>query len=147
MNFSQIGTAHGLHELAELVNNPKEAIGLFTFASYVHNRKISPEVSPEQWEKIYGPTTLAMEAKYQANLFLADIESHTPELKTIGSIKANLIYAGELKPTPYLPAESLCATCGEPIEIDCEDGEDGREFWACHNDSCASYMKAVSDGE
>ena len=39
-----------------------------TYLNYAHNRKLSPHISAEQWEPIYGPTTMTMEARYQREL-------------------------------------------------------------------------------
>lgn len=35
-----------------------------TYCSYRHNRKISPEITPEQWGKLFGPTE-AFELRFQ----------------------------------------------------------------------------------
>ena len=40
-------------------------IDALTYSSYRHNREISPEVTPERWRKVFGPSTDAMEQKYQ----------------------------------------------------------------------------------
>lgn len=37
------------------------------YMSYRHNRKISPEITPEMWSRIFGPTE-AMEARFQKEL-------------------------------------------------------------------------------
>ena len=42
-----------------------ELIDSLTYSSYRHNREISPEVTPERWQKVFGPSTDAMEQKYQ----------------------------------------------------------------------------------
>ena len=42
-----------------------ELIDSLTYSSYRHNREISPEVTPERWRKVFGPSTDAMEQKYQ----------------------------------------------------------------------------------
>lgn len=36
------------------------------YANYAHNRAASPEVPVERWQLIYGASTPAMEARYQA---------------------------------------------------------------------------------
>jgi hypothetical protein len=36
-----------------------------TYMNYAHNRNISPEITPERWEKVYGPRTPEMELRYQ----------------------------------------------------------------------------------
>lgn len=37
-----------------------------TYISYAHNRNLSPDVSPERWAKVYGPSARLMEVRYQA---------------------------------------------------------------------------------
>lgn len=39
-----------------------------TYINYRHNRQISPHVTPERWEKVYGPSTKMMEFQYQREL-------------------------------------------------------------------------------
>ncbi len=36
-----------------------------TYRNYCHNRKMSPDVSPERWEKMYGASAPAMEIRFQ----------------------------------------------------------------------------------
>lgn len=36
------------------------------FINYAANRDCSPEVTPERWKKVYGPSVDEMEARYQA---------------------------------------------------------------------------------
>lgn len=43
-----------------------ELVDELTYRNYAHNRRISPGVTPERWAKAYGPTSVAMEARYQA---------------------------------------------------------------------------------
>ena len=43
-----------------------EIIRSLTFSSYSHNRGLDPSITPERWEKIYGPDTMEMERLYQA---------------------------------------------------------------------------------
>jgi hypothetical protein len=40
-------------------------IGYLTYRSYAHNRKLSPEVTPEQWETVFGASVKEMEARFQ----------------------------------------------------------------------------------
>lgn len=44
---------------------PSEIVDYLTYVNYRHNRQISPAVTVEQWEKIYGPNVHKMEAKFQ----------------------------------------------------------------------------------
>lgn len=46
---------------------PREIVDWLTYSNYVHNRRRSPEVTPEQWATIY-PNAAAMERTYQAEL-------------------------------------------------------------------------------
>ena len=36
------------------------------FRNYCHNRRLSPGISPERWEKVYGPGVWDMEKQFQA---------------------------------------------------------------------------------
>ena len=45
---------------------PEKLVDDLIYFNYRHNRTISPEVTPERWEKIYGPNTMAMEERFQA---------------------------------------------------------------------------------
>ena len=63
---------HDLYDLAAKVDQAERNLAekLFselTYASYAHQRRISPEVSPERWAKIF-PRAQAMEARYQEEL-------------------------------------------------------------------------------
>lgn len=42
----------------------QQIIDTLTYISYAHNRMLSPEISPERWEKVYGPTA-EMEQRFQ----------------------------------------------------------------------------------
>lgn len=42
-----------------------EFIDELTYRNYAHNRRISPQVTPERWEKAYGPNAVAMEERFQ----------------------------------------------------------------------------------
>jgi hypothetical protein len=44
---------------------PEQIVNYLTYCNYRHNRTISPHVTPEQWEKVYGPNTPTMERCYQ----------------------------------------------------------------------------------
>ena len=35
------------------------------YASYSHQRQLFPEVAAERWQKIYGPSAVEMESRYQ----------------------------------------------------------------------------------
>jgi hypothetical protein len=52
--------------LEQVVNDPQACVDFLTYCNYAHNRELSPGVSPEQWEKVYGPNTKEMERRYQA---------------------------------------------------------------------------------
>lgn len=43
---------------------PEELVDHLIYMSYRHNRKLSPEITPEMWARIFGPTE-AMEAQFQ----------------------------------------------------------------------------------
>ncbi len=43
-----------------------ELVDSLIYSNYAHNRGLSPHISVERWEKVYGPNTPAMEARYQA---------------------------------------------------------------------------------
>lgn len=44
--------------------NPDEILDKLTYWSYAHNRRISPEITPEQWATVW-PGAPALEAKFQ----------------------------------------------------------------------------------
>ena len=44
---------------------PEAIIDHLTYSSYAHNRDLSPDVSPERWAKLFGPSSAAMERRYQ----------------------------------------------------------------------------------
>ena len=45
---------------------PEEVVSDLTYNSYAFNRSESPEVSVADWTAIFGPTTHAMEQRYQS---------------------------------------------------------------------------------
>lgn len=45
-----------------------EVVDELTYRSYVANRQNAPDISPERWKAVYGPSVDAMEEKYQASL-------------------------------------------------------------------------------
>lgn len=47
---------------------PRELVDQLTYLNYAHNRTISPNVTPERWEKVYGPGVWEMEEQYQREL-------------------------------------------------------------------------------
>ena len=36
--------------------DPMAIVQDLTFQNYAHNRRISPHVTPERWERVYGPS-------------------------------------------------------------------------------------------
>lgn len=46
----------------------EDIICWLTYSNYAHNRRISPHVTPEQWEKVYGSDSPKLEAAYQREL-------------------------------------------------------------------------------
>jgi len=60
-----------MYEHREVIPDPvrrPNMVSELTYLNYAHNRKLSPHISAEQWEPIYGPTTMTMEARYQREL-------------------------------------------------------------------------------
>lgn len=53
-----------LHVQIEKVD-PDQMIEHLTYCCYSYNRRISPEITPAQWERVFGSTTPAMEVKFQ----------------------------------------------------------------------------------
>lgn len=43
-------------------------VDYLTYVNYRANRGYSPHITSEQWKKLYGPSTDAMEARYQAEI-------------------------------------------------------------------------------
>lgn len=44
---------------------PTQIVSDLTYINYAHNRRMSPHITPEQWAQIYGPSTPAMEERFQ----------------------------------------------------------------------------------
>jgi len=44
-----------------------------TYENYSANRERSPEITPERWARIYGPSAVQLEARYQAELAEDDL--------------------------------------------------------------------------
>lgn len=42
----------------------QELVDELTYRNYMYNRGLAPEITPEQWEDVYGETA-AMEERYQ----------------------------------------------------------------------------------
>ena len=55
-----------------MITDAKELIDHLTYANYSHNRRISPNISPARWAKIYGSDAIAMEARYASGRTLVD---------------------------------------------------------------------------
>jgi hypothetical protein len=51
--------------LVERGGEHREFVDYLTFCSYRENRRLSPEVTPLQWEKIFGSQAKQMELRYQ----------------------------------------------------------------------------------
>ena len=49
------------------VTTPQGFVSTLTYANYRHNRCLAPQITPEEWQTVYGDTT-AMEQQYQAEL-------------------------------------------------------------------------------
>jgi hypothetical protein len=60
------------------------------YLSYFHNRKLSPDVTPEQWAGIFGPRVKDLENRFQAEFEAAN--DRRPA--TVGNL--------EYVPQPYL---------------------------------------------
>ena len=45
--------------------DPMAIVNELTYQNYAHNRKISPDITPEQWEKVYGDESPQMEERFQ----------------------------------------------------------------------------------
>lgn len=54
-------------EINDAVKNPQDLIDHLTYASYKHNRNISPHITPEQWGTIFHNVE-QLEKKYQQEL-------------------------------------------------------------------------------
>lgn len=48
--------------------SPDGIVDFLTYANYRHNRNIAPHITPAEWEKLYGPNTGVMEARYQSEI-------------------------------------------------------------------------------
>lgn len=57
-------------EEGRMNSHPKELDALdivseLTYRSYAHNRRITPAVSAERWELVFGPNAKQMEQRFQ----------------------------------------------------------------------------------
>ena len=50
------------------IGTPQQFIDKLIYSNYRYNRGLSPETTPESWEKIFGPKTAQMEQRYQQEL-------------------------------------------------------------------------------
>lgn len=55
--------------------SPERIVDYLTYSNYRHNRNIAPHVTVTEWKKLYGPTTDAMEARYQADKFIEAVQA------------------------------------------------------------------------
>ena len=55
---------------------PSQVVDYLTYANYAHNRRMSPEISPERWANIY-PDAAKLEAKFQAAEWIASLSLTT----------------------------------------------------------------------
>lgn len=44
---------------------PLDLVQDLVYVNYAHNRRIAPHVTPQQWEKVYGPEVWRMEEQFQ----------------------------------------------------------------------------------
>jgi hypothetical protein len=50
------------------------------YLSYFHNRKLTPDVTPEQWASIFGPRVKDLEDRFQAELEAAALRNRCEAL-------------------------------------------------------------------
>lgn len=53
-----------MSDFVKMIDDMVDAVDELTYCNYRHNRNIST-VSPERWEKVYGPQAREMEKRYQ----------------------------------------------------------------------------------
>lgn len=53
------------HQDKTFVGTPQDLVDALTYSNYAYNRQRSPEITPQQWEKVFGQKTMMMEARYQ----------------------------------------------------------------------------------
>ncbi len=51
--------------LADVIADARSLTNELTYSSYRYNRTLSPEISAERWEKVYGPSAKDMEVRFQ----------------------------------------------------------------------------------
>lgn len=51
--------------LDDAVDNILDLVGSLTYLNYCHNRRQSPDITPEQWLQVYGDDTYKFETLYQ----------------------------------------------------------------------------------
>jgi hypothetical protein len=49
----------------EVESKPQFFIDHLIYCSYRHNRELTPEITPAQWEKIFGSKTKQLEERFQ----------------------------------------------------------------------------------
>jgi hypothetical protein len=54
-----------IFNFGDALANTATLIDYLTYCNYRFNRKRSPQISVERWEKIYGPSTKEMESRFQ----------------------------------------------------------------------------------
>lgn len=61
--------------------NTDQIVDRLIYLSYSHNRKLAPEITPERWAKVFGPTTPVMEEQFQREEVAARNASQTEDLR------------------------------------------------------------------
>ena len=45
--------------------SPTEIVDELTYRNYRYNRRLCPEITAQEWVRVYGPAALTMEGRYQ----------------------------------------------------------------------------------
>jgi len=63
----------------------RDLVTELTYRHYVANRGYAPHITPERWQRIYGPAVWSMEARYAAEMGAPVVGTNAPgSLTTAG---------------------------------------------------------------
>jgi hypothetical protein len=62
--------------LGDMLADSQRLMDELTYSNYRYNRVLSPEITPERWERVYGPSAKEMEARFQKESTDAPTDQH-----------------------------------------------------------------------
>jgi hypothetical protein len=63
-----------VHMSNEELDGLEKMVDDLIYRSYCHNWQRSPEIHPERWEAVFGPSTAEMEVRYTLDAFAEEIK-------------------------------------------------------------------------